>query len=189
MRDLRAFDFDNTIYNGESVFDFYFFSIKYNKSVAKYIPVVIFNLIKYKLGKTTEADLERAMKKYADDYLNAFDNKDEIVRAFWDSHEGKIKSWYTPREDDIIITCSFNLITDEICRRLGIKNCICSRVDRDTMTVEYLNFGKNKQKAFLNRYKNAEIDEFYTDNMVDKPMIDIAKRAYLVKGDRIKQIK
>ncbi len=34
---MRVFDFDNTIYNGESVFDFYLFSIKYNPKVAKYV--------------------------------------------------------------------------------------------------------------------------------------------------------
>ena len=32
---MRVFDFDNTIYNGESVFDFYLFSIKKNPKVIK----------------------------------------------------------------------------------------------------------------------------------------------------------
>ena len=54
---MRVFDFDNTIYNGESVFDFYLFSIKYNPKVAKYVPLAVFNLFKYKLGKTTKQDL------------------------------------------------------------------------------------------------------------------------------------
>ena len=186
---MRAFDFDNTIYNGESLFDFYLFSIKYNPRVAKYIPIVIFNLFKYKLGKTTMEDLEIAVKKYAFNYLNSFDKKEEMVKVFWDKHIKNIKPWYTPQDDDIIVTASFNLIMDEICNRLGIKNCVCSVVNRDTMEVEHLNFRDNKRKTFAERYKNKEIDEFYTDNMVDKPMIDIAKKAYLVKGNKIKRIK
>ena len=186
---MRAFDFDNTIYDGESVFDFYLFSIRYNPRVAKYIPIVFFNLFKYKLGKTTMQDLEQAVKKYSRDYLDSFDNKEELVSIFWDKHIKKIKPWYEPRKDDIIITASLNLIMDELCKRLGIENCICSVVNRDTMEVEYLNFRDNKRKTFVEMYKDKPIDEFYTDNMVDKPMIDIAKSAYFVKGNKIKKIK
>ena len=61
---MRVFDFDNTIYNGESVFDFYLFSIKKNPKVIKYLFVVVYNLLKYKAGKTTMADLEEADLKY-----------------------------------------------------------------------------------------------------------------------------
>lgn len=186
---MRAFDFDNTIYKGESVFHFYLFSIKYNFSVIKYIPIVLYNLVKYKLGKTTMEDLQQAVKKYANDYLNSFDNKEKMIIDFWDAHIKNIKSWYQPREDDIIITASFNLIMDELCKRMGVKTCICSVVNPDTLAVEYLNFRDNKSKTFLRLYKNSRIDEFYTDNMVDKPMIDIAERAFLVKGNKIKRIK
>lgn len=186
---MRAFDFDNTIYKGESVFHFYLFSIKYNPKVSKYIPIVIFNLIKYKLGKTTMEDLEQAAKKYAYDYLNSFDNKEKLISDFWDRHIKNIKSWYRPKDDDIIITASLNLIMDELCNRLGVKNCICSVVNTDTMQVEYLNFRDNKRKTFVEKYKDKSVDEFYTDNMVDKPMIDIADKAYLVKGNRITRIK
>lgn len=186
---MRVFDFDNTIYDGESVFDFYLFSIRFNPKTAKYVFIVIYNLFKYKMGKTTMEDLQEAAKKYASDYLNAFDDKEKIVKLFWDRHIKKIKDWYSPREDDIILTASFNLMMDEICARLGIKNCICSVVNRDTMEVEYLNFSENKRKTFIEKYKGAVIDEFYTDNMLDKPMIDIAKKAYLVKGNKIRRIK
>lgn len=186
---MRVFDFDNTIYDGESVFDFYLFSIKYNPRVVKYIAVVIFNLFKYKLGKTTMEDLEEAVRKYSSAYLNAFDNKDELVKRFWDKHMRKIKKWYEPRSDDVIMTASFNLIMDEICARLGIKTCICSYVNRSTMQVEYLNFSENKRKTFTEKYRDKTVDEFYTDNMLDKPMIDIAEKAYLVKGNKIKRIK
>lgn len=186
---MRVFDFDNTIYDGESVFDFYLMSIKYNPKVAKYLFIVIFNLLKYKLGKTTMKDLEKAAIKYSGDYLNAFDNKKELVKRFWNKNIKKIKPWYKPQDDDVILTASFNLIMDEVCGRLGIKNCICSVVNCDTMQVEYINFGDNKRKIFLEKYKNKTIDAFYTDNILDKPMIDIAEKAFLVKGNKIKRIK
>ena len=62
-------------------------------------------------------DLEIAVKKYAYDYLHAFKNKEEMVKAFWDKHIKNIKPWYTAQEDDVIITASLNLIMDELCER------------------------------------------------------------------------
>ena len=50
---MRVFDFDNTIYDGESVIDFYLFSLRRNPKVARYVPVVLYHLLRYKLGRTT----------------------------------------------------------------------------------------------------------------------------------------
>lgn len=187
---MRVFDFDNTIYNGESVFDFFLFSIKYNPAVIKYIPVVMYNLIKYKLGKTTMEDLQQGFKKYAYKYMSSFNDPEKLVSEFWDSHINKIKPWYKPQKSDVIITASFDVIMEEVCNRLGVENCICSKIDRDTMTVTYINFNHNKLKRFKELYgENIVIDEFYTDNDFDKPMMSISKAAYIVKGNKIERIK
>ncbi|MCC8073504.1 MAG: haloacid dehalogenase-like hydrolase [Clostridiales bacterium] len=186
---MRVFDFDNTIYDGESVFDFYLFSIRYNPKVAKYIFTVIAHLIDYKRGKTTMQDLEDAVIKYSGDYLTSFSNPSKMVSDFWDSHIHKIKSWYKPHPDDVILTASFNLMMKDVCERMGIEHCICSRVNEQTLQVEYLNFSSNKKTEFLKTFGNQTIDGFYTDNMFDKPMIDLAENAYLVKGNKIKKIK
>lgn len=37
---MRVFDFDGTIYDGESLFDLYLFSAKYNPKVLRYIAPV-----------------------------------------------------------------------------------------------------------------------------------------------------
>lgn len=68
---MRVFDFDNTIYDGESVIDFYLFSLRRNPKVARYVPVVLYHLLRYKLGRTTMADLEQAGRKYAAQYLSS----------------------------------------------------------------------------------------------------------------------
>ena len=44
---MRVFDFDNTIYDGESVIDFYLFSLRRNPKVARYVPVVLYHLLRY----------------------------------------------------------------------------------------------------------------------------------------------
>ena len=47
---MNVFDFDNTIYDGESVIDFFMYYCKKDKSLLKYIPTVMNALVKYKKG-------------------------------------------------------------------------------------------------------------------------------------------
>lgn len=187
---MRVFDFDNTIYDGESVLDFYLFSIRYHPGVLKYLFVVLFHFLRYKLGKTTMEELERGIKTYATGCVRSFSDLNAIVSAFWDKHMRKLKPWYHPQPDDVILTASFNVIIDEACRRLGVSRCICSMVNRQTMELERLNFSHNKRKIFEETFGDqGAVDEFYTDNLFDRPMIEIAKKAYIVKGNKVKRIK
>lgn len=113
-----------------------------------------------------------------------------LVRDFWDGHIRKIKAWYHPVKDDVIVTASLNLIMDEVCRRLGVQHCICSVVDRQTLTVEYINFSANKVSAFRKCFGASAVpDAFYTDNAADLPMIHLSRTAYKVRHNRITRIK
>lgn len=183
---MRVLDFDNTIYDGESPLDFYLFSLRYRPGNIKYIPPVIFNLIRYNLSRTSREDLERAINRHIHAYLSSFDDIPAMVKAFWDTHIHKIRSWYTPRPDDVIMTASFNYTMDEVVRRLGIRRCICSTIDYETLDLIHLNFGDNKVKSFKEAFgEDAVPDEFYTDNLVDLPMLKFARKAYLVKGNTV----
>lgn len=186
---MRVFDFDNTIYRGESVFDFYLFSLRYNPRAAKLIFTVLSYVLKYKTGRMTIEQLKTGCTKYAHDYIASFPDPEKMVVSFWNSHMKKIKKWYKPQQDDIIMTASFNVIMDEICKRLGVSRCVCSVINKDTLEVEYLNFSKNKKDKFMELFGDTEIDEFYTDNISDMPMVEIARSAYLVRGNKIKRIK
>lgn len=187
---MRVLDFDNTIYDGESVIDFYLFSIKKKPAVLKYAPVVLYHFLKYKLRLTDMNDMIKVGEKYAAAYIGEFDNIPELVNEFWDKHMKKVKSWYKVQEDDLILTASLNLIMDEACRRLNVKNCICSEFDLKTMKVTHINFSHNKKDIFREKFgKDAIIDEFYTDHAADKPMFEISRNVFLVKGNKIKRVK
>lgn len=187
---MRVLDFDNTIYRGESVLDFYLFSLRYNPAAVRYAFLVVAYALRYKMGKMTLEQLERGCARYAHAYIASFAHPEEMVTAFWDRHMKKIKSWYKPLPDDVILTASFNVMMDEVCSRLGVAHCICSRINRETLEVEYLNFNRNKKTAFLAQFgPNAKIDAFYTDSISDQPMVELAESAYLVHGRHIKKIK
>lgn len=190
---MRVFDFDGTIYDGESLFDLYLFSAKYNPKVLRYIAPVLRYAIKYKLGRATLDQMEYGVGKLCHGYLNELAESlefEELVNTFWDQNMKRIKPWYEPREDDVIFTASFDITVGEACRRLGVQHLVSSTIDGNTLNVNYLNFNTNKPKRFCELYgDNVRVDEFYTDSRFDQPMIDMARRAYMVKGNKIHQVK
>lgn len=227
---MRVFDFDGTIYDGESLFDLYLFSARYDVKVFRHLAPVLRYAIKYKLGKATLEQMEHGVGKVTRKYLQdlaksrsidglrtqALDNavkagldKDvmvadasvigaddldgglkSLVNAFWDRNMSKIKPWYEPRPDDVILTASFDVTVGEACRRLGVHNLIASTIDPRTFEVTYLNFNTNKPKRLREVLgPDAVIDEFYTDSEFDQPMIDMARKGFMVKGSVITQVK
>ncbi len=187
---MNVYDFDNTIYDGESVVDFFLFYCKKDKSLLKYIPAVFFALLKYKAGKVT---IEQALSRYGKvvgDYYKNNDRINEDMKFFWDEHMHKIKPFYKDiqSDDDLIISGSPEFSLEIICKRLGIKRYIGSIIEKDG-TIPRLCIREAKVKAFFAEYPNTEIENFYTDSINDKPLIEISKNAYLVKGDKIIKIK
>ncbi|KAB7787585.1 haloacid dehalogenase-like hydrolase [Bifidobacterium cebidarum] len=227
---MRVFDFDGTIYDGESLFDLYLFSARYDMKVFRHIAPVLRYAIKYKLGKATLEQMEHGVGKVARKYLQDLSKSKSIdelrvrslnnaakagldtdimvadasiisaddltgglrslVSAFWDRNMAKIKPWYKPQPDDVILTASFDVTVGEACRRLGVEHLIASTIDPKTFEVTYLNFNTNKPKRLRQILgPDAVIDEFYTDSVFDQPMIDMARRGFMVKGNTITQVK
>ena len=187
---MNVYDFDNTIYNGESVIDFFLYYCKKDKSLLRHIPSVFLALIRYKAGKVT---IEQALSKYGKvvgDYYKNNAQINEDMKIFWDEHMHKIKPFYKEiqSDDDLIISGSPEFSLEIICKRLGIKRYIGSIIEKDG-SIPRLCIREAKVKAFLEEYPNTEIENFYTDSLNDQPLIDISKNAYLVKGDKITKIK
>ena len=188
---MNVYDFDNTIYDGESVIDFFLYYCKKDKSLIKHIPDVFLALVKYKRGKIT---IDGALSQYGGlvtDYLKKNGEIPQEMKIFWDSHIHKIKPFYKEiqNEDDLIISCSPEFSLEIICKRLGIKKYIGSVIDIENGEIKRLCFRENKVKAFFEEYPDTQIENFYTDSLNDRALIDISKNAYLVKGDKITKIK
>lgn len=193
---MRVFDFDGTIYDGESLFDLYLYSARHDPKVFRYIAPVLRYAVKYKLGRATLEQMEYGVGKMTEGYLTELSRSkrvasvEQLVDDFWDRNYSRIKPWYQPESDDVILTASFSLTVGEVCRRLGVRNLVASEVDVGTMKVTYLNFSTNKAKRFRELYgPDVVIDEFYTDSKFDQPMIDMARHAFMVKGNTITQVK
>ena len=193
---MRVFDFDGTIYDGESLFDLYLYSARHDPKVFRFIAPVLRYAVKYKLGQATLEQREYGVGRMAEGYLTELNHSrrvasvEQLVNDFWDRNYPRIKPWYQPEPNDVILTASFDLTVGEACRRLGVRNLVASKVDMETMKVTYLNFNTNKARRFRELYgPDAVVDEFYTDSRFDQPMIDMARRAFMVKGNTITRVK
>lgn len=193
---MRVFDFDGTIYDGESLFDLYLYSARHDPKVFRYIAPVLRYAVKYKLGRATLEQMEYGVGKMTEGYLTELSRSkrvasvEQLVDDFWDRYYARIKPWYQPESDDVILTASFDLTVGKAFRRLGVRNLVASEVDVETMKVTYLNFNTNKARRFRELYgPDAVVDEFYTDSKFDQPMIDMARHAFMVKGDTITRVK
>ena len=189
---MNVYDFDNTIYDGESMFHLFLFYIRKYPRLLKHFPDVVKLLKIYKKGEMTINDM---IEKYAPviegEAAQIVDSENDAVE-FWNKHQKNIKSFYKDIQepDDVIITAAPDYTMNEICRRLGIKNLICSQYDVENNKLKFFCLKDNKVKAFRMRYPDTEIENFYTDSPAnDKPLIDISKHAYLVTGKKISKIK
>ena len=67
---MRVFDFDGTIYDGESLFDLYMFSARYEPKVLRHLAPVLRYAVQYKMGRATLAQMERGVGGVTCDYLH-----------------------------------------------------------------------------------------------------------------------
>jgi len=188
---LRVFDFDNTIYDGESVFDFALFVIKRKWSLWKYIPGMIKLLLGYKSCRMDIEEFQKSLEKYSKIFLKNKTLIQELVSEFWIQNIEKLYPNMLKRvgSDDVIITSSPEFLIDEIKDVLNTKHILSTKLNHAEGKIEYLNFQENKVKYFHKIYKNKEIDELYTDSYNDKPLMEISKKVYLVKKGVLKRIK
>lgn len=188
---MNVYDFDNTIYKGESAIDFFLYYMKRDPKLIAYIPKVMVALMKYKAQKIT---IDEALNEYGtlvENYCRSVSDLDGDIKKFWDKNIDKIKPFYADirKEDDVILSAGFDIVLEEMGRRLDIKNIVSTETDRKNFTIKTFCFRENKVKMFKKYYPDAVIENFYTDSLNDRPIIDLAQNAYLVKGNKITKIK
>ncbi len=178
------YDFDGTIYDGDSSVDFFKFCLKKDKKNYKILPKLAIKFLAYKSKNITDTEL----KEYIFSFLENFKNIDIVVKEFWETHESKIKNFYLEKKhnQDIIISASPEFLLKPICQKLKVKDLIASDVDKTTGKFKKPNNrGEKKVKEFYKKYPKAEILEMYSDSLHDKPLLDLAKKSYFVKKNKV----
>ncbi|MCL2105729.1 MAG: haloacid dehalogenase-like hydrolase [Oscillospiraceae bacterium] len=189
---LNVYDFDNTLYDGESGVHMFFYYLKKKPSFIRFAPTVAIGMVQYKMHLIK---LEDVLRKYAgivEYFIGEVVDFNRDSKIFWDKREDRLHGFYKllQRPDDLVVSASPEQSLEEACGRLGIKRWIGTVVNEETKTLDFINFRENKVKAFLERCPGERIQHFYTDSMNDKPLMDLAEHVFLVKKGRVvKQLK
>jgi HAD superfamily phosphoserine phosphatase-like hydrolase len=182
---MNVYDFDNTIYKGDSTRDFYFYCLKKHPVIALYLPVQGFFAIPFALHLLEKTKFKE--KFYG--FFKFIPDIDEDVKSFWIEKEKNIKDFYYDihRSDDLIISASPQFLLSPICEKLDVK-LMASRVDKKSGKYSGLNcYGEEKVRRFCEKFKESDIEDFYSDSLSDTPLAKMAKRSFIVKGDDIKK--
>ncbi len=178
---MNVYDWDKTIYDGDSSIDFYKHCLKKYPSISKYWPRQMRAMSQYKRRKITKTE----MKTVFYEYFQSIPNIGQEVQIFWDENEHKIKSWYydQKRDDDLIISASPDFLLRPITNKLGIA-LIAS--DVNPLSGENMQencYGPEKVRRMKLEYDINEMEEFYSDSYSDDPLAQFAQKSYLVKGN------
>jgi phosphoserine phosphatase len=126
---MNIYDFDGTIYDGDSTIDFYLYCLKRYFKVLLALPHAILGALLFLFGIINRTNFKQRFFYFVR-HLSCID---DTVAAFWCENERKIKRWYLvqKQDTDIIISASPEFLLQPICDKLGVS-LIASRVDKYT---------------------------------------------------------
>lgn len=182
--EMNVYDFDGTIYNGDSTIDFWVYCLKKHPKILCALPSTAGAFLLFKLRICSRENFKERFYGF----LKYIPNVSSTVYAFWDIQMGNIKDFYRRgrRDDDVVISASPEFLISEVCRRLGVA-CIASKVNPATGKLEGPNCrGEEKVRRFREVYTGMQIQEFYSDSTSDIFMAREAQAAFLVTNNIIK---
>lgn len=185
MIKINLFDFDETIYDGDSTIDFFKYIFKKKPLSCIWIPVMGIYAFLYIIKIINKTKMKQGFYKI----FNFVDINKDFLDDFWKSHDYKIKKFYLDRihDNDIIISASPEFLLEPISKKLGVKDMMASKVNKKTGKYDGLNCHDVEKVRRLNeKYSNYEVIESFSDSLKsDRPILELAKNAYLVKGDKL----
>ena len=199
--DIIVYDFDKTIYGGETGTDFLVFYMKkkplkvflFGISFVKDILLFLFKKIKLK-------ELKGSYFKFLSD--ESTDEVEKLANEFWEKRASKVYGWVpseiieNKKETDyvIVISASPLFLIDSFVKKLGFTHAFGTIMETEVRNGEkyYLpkvvgENCKNVEKVkVINRWAEKEgikykIIKFYSDSIMDKPLFDIAEKKYWIK--------
>lgn len=184
---MVGYDFDKTIYSGNSFVDFYFYCLLRRPYIVLLLPYQLILSLLYLVRIMDRRQFKQAFHCY----LFFVFGKKKLVTKFWQSHIKKIKSWYLKqkREDDVIVSASPEFFLQPACELLGVKYLIATQMN---MRTGYIKGDNCYYYSKVNMFKqvfgaDAKLEGFYSDSKRDIPMMELAEKGYFVFGDVIEE--
>lgn len=180
---MNVFDFDKTIFDGDSTYAFIKYCMKKHPKALLYLPYIGWvSMAYYLFHRGTKTQFKEKMYSF----LRVCDTKAD-VESFWERNPGSIKPFYKSihRDDDVIVSASPDFLLKPLEEKLHI-HVIASRVSPENGKTTGENcYHMEKVRRFKEVYPDGVIESFYSDSYSDEPLALLADRAYIVKGDEL----
>ena len=188
---IDVYDFDGTIYDGDSTFDYVKFCIRRHPRMLLALPRIAWAGLRLAAKRISLTQFKSALFGV----MTAYMNLSAEAEAFWQDERTKKKlgAWFysTPRDLPIVIASASPEF--ELCHAakiLGVENLIGTRADGATGQL----IGKNckgAEKIARIRAKMGEctVRAMYTDDAkADAPLLAIAQEKYIVTHGSVKRV-
>ena len=178
MPSIDVFDFDQTIYDGDSSIDFYLFCLRRHPKCLMYLPRLVFHAFRYYLRQ----EQLLTFKEIFFSFLKEIEDVSSEVELFWKKYQKKIKPWYRrydrKERSQLIISASPYFLIKPIGDLLKVEDVIASEVDPRTGHFQSPNCAKEeKVRRFKEKYPKAQIHGFYSDSISALPMAKLAVKS------------
>ena len=178
----NVYDFDGTIYRGDSTADFFVYCLGRYPKIWRDFPGAVVMFAGMGLGLVEKT---RAKERFYR-FLTFVPDVERSVTDFWQSHEINLEQWYLAEKtgDDLIISASPEFLLAPICRQLEVS-LLGSRVDPKTGKTDGINcHDEEKVRRMRKACPDTEILRFYSDSLSDAPLARLAQEAFLVRRGR-----
>jgi len=177
---MNVYDFDGTIFRGDSTTSFIVHCLKRKPRLALRVLPSIGALIEYARGRADKT----AAKERLFSFLSDVKDIDHEIERFWDKNISRIEPWYRELQEkgDVVISASPMFLVEPACARIGVRHVIASPVNPYDGKYHGVNCdGEEKVRQFQRHYPGAAVDRFYSDSDNDLPMARLAREAFKVR--------
>ena len=183
---MNLYDFDGTIYDGDSGVDFLKYSLKRKPlKVLKSFFKTFFKFLKYKSGKIEFKEVKETMFSY----VKNINNLDNFIQKFVKKHKSKIKKFYLDqkRKDDFIVTASLDFYVKPLCHSVGIKRVVATKYDILKGKIIGNNLKGLEKAMIVEKRFNKKFAKIYTDSKTDEPLFKYGINVYIVEHDKVSE--
>ena len=175
---MDVYDFDGTLYQGDSTADFFLHCLRAYPRIAATLPrtgvAAAGCFLFHAIDKTRfKAALYR--------FIPRVPSVSYEVRRFWSLNECKLVGPCAPHEGDLVVSAGPEFLLRDVCAKRGLQ-LIASKVDPCTGHVLSPNCSDAEKIARLyERFPDVRIEHFYSDSLNDAPLAGLADKAFFVK--------
>ena len=160
---MNVYDFDGTIYRGDSSVDFVLHCYRRQPRLMAYAPQQLLSALKHATGSIDTTQ----MKEEFFSFLACAECVDALVQSFWAARRRRVKKWYLmqKKETDIVVSASPDFLLQPICELLDIAPPIATRMNPRSGKISGVNCkGAEKVQRFTEQFPLATIQAILVSN-------------------------